>query len=32
MDILRRIMTKMFGYDLVVAMNITNIDDKIILR
>ncbi|KAH9929551.1 tRNA synthetases class I (C) catalytic domain-containing protein [Epithele typhae] len=31
-DILRRIMTDYFGYDVHFVMNITDIDDKIILR
>jgi cysteinyl-tRNA synthetase len=31
-DILRRIMTNYFGYDVVMCMNITDIDDKIINR
>ncbi|XP_072171919.1 cysteine--tRNA ligase, cytoplasmic-like [Diadema setosum] len=31
-DILRRIMTKYFNYDVTYAMNITDIDDKIIKR
>lgn len=31
-DILRRIMSKHFGYDLFYQINITDIDDKIILR
>ncbi|CAM9604271.1 unnamed protein product [Chrysoparadoxa australica] len=31
-DILRRIMTDYFGYNVVLVMNITDIDDKIILR
>lgn len=31
-DILRRIMTNYFGYDILYVMNITDIDDKIIKR
>lgn len=31
-DILRRIMSDYFNYDVVLAMNITDIDDKIIIR
>ncbi|KAG6920156.1 hypothetical protein DXG01_004922 [Tephrocybe rancida] len=31
-DILRRIMTDYFGYDVYFVMNITDIDDKIIIR
>jgi len=31
-DILRRIMTDYFGYQVKLAMNITDIDDKIIKR
>ena len=31
-DILRRIMTEYFGYDVMLAMNITDIDDTIIQR
>lgn len=31
-DIIRRIMTDYFGYDVAFLMNITDIDDKIILR
>lgn len=31
-DILRRIMTDYFGYDIQLCMNITDIDDKIIKR
>lgn len=31
-DILRRIMTTYFGYDVVMCMNITDLDDKIIKR
>ncbi|KAK6023666.1 hypothetical protein OSTOST_10540 [Ostertagia ostertagi] len=31
-DILRRIMTSYFGYDVQFIMNITDIDDKIIKR
>lgn len=31
-DILRRIMTKYFGYDVLMVMNITDVDDKIIVR
>lgn len=31
-DMIRRILTKYFGYDLFFAMNITDIDDKIIIR
>jgi cysteinyl-tRNA synthetase len=31
-DVLRRIMTHVFGYDVVLTMNITDIDDKIIMR
>ncbi|KHJ81502.1 hypothetical protein OESDEN_18812 [Oesophagostomum dentatum] len=32
MDILRRVMTSYFGYDVQYVMNITDIDDKIIKR
>lgn len=31
-DILRRVLTDYFGYDVVVQMNVTDIDDKIIKR
>jgi len=31
-DILRRIMTSFFGYDVILNMNVTDIDDKIIKR
>lgn len=31
-DILRRILTKYFGYDVLLVMNITDVDDKIIIR
>lgn len=31
-DILRRIMSSYFGYDVLLTMNITDIDDKIIKR
>lgn len=31
-DIIRRIMSSYFGYDVTLVMNITDIDDKIILR
>jgi cysteinyl-tRNA synthetase len=31
-DILRRILTSYFGYDVYMCMNITDIDDKIILK
>lgn len=31
-DILRRVMTDFFGYDVALCMNITDIDDKIIAR
>lgn len=31
-DMIRRILTKYFNYDLYFAMNITDIDDKIIIR
>ncbi|CAN0477915.1 unnamed protein product, partial [Hapterophycus canaliculatus] len=31
-DILRRVMTDFFGYDVSLCMNITDIDDKIITR
>ena len=31
-DILRRIMTDYFGYDVKLCMNITDIDDKIIIK
>ena len=31
-DVIRRIMTTYFGYDVVLCMNITDIDDKIIAR
>ncbi|CAN0185412.1 unnamed protein product, partial [Laminaria digitata] len=31
-DILRRVMTDFFGYDVTLCMNITDIDDKIITR
>lgn len=31
-DILRRIMEGFFGYDVVLCMNITDIEDKIIMR
>jgi cysteinyl-tRNA synthetase len=31
-DILRRIMTDYFGYNVKLCMNITDIDDKIIIR
>merc|ERR1719384_2391752 len=31
-DILRRVMTNYFGYDVFYVMNITDIDDKIIKR
>lgn len=31
-DILARLLTDYFGYDLKLAMNITDIDDKIIMR
>lgn len=31
-DVLRRIMSSYFGYDVLLTMNITDIDDKIIKR
>ena len=31
-DILRRIMSQYFGYDVVLTVNVTDIDDKIIKR
>uniref|UniRef100_A0A7S1CFU2 cysteine--tRNA ligase n=1 Tax=Bicosoecida sp. CB-2014 TaxID=1486930 RepID=A0A7S1CFU2_9STRA len=31
-DIIRRVMVDFFGFDVVLAMNITDIDDKIIMR
>lgn len=31
-DIVRRVLTKHFGYDVRYVMNITDIDDKIIKR
>lgn len=31
-DMMRRILTKYFGYDIFFTMNITDIDDKIIIR
>ena len=31
-DILRRVMTNYFGYDVFYVMNITDVDDKIIRR
>lgn len=31
-DMIRRILTKYFNYDLFFCMNITDIDDKIIIR
>ena len=31
-DIIRRIMEEYFGYDVNLVMNITDIDDKIIIR
>ena len=31
-DILRRILTKYFHYDVLLVMNITDVDDKIIKR
>jgi cysteinyl-tRNA synthetase len=31
-DMMRRILTKYFGYDVFFCMNITDIDDKIIAR
>ena len=31
-DILRRIMMNYFGYDVLMVMNITDVDDKIIYR
>lgn len=31
-DIVRRIMTDYFGYEMLYVMNITDIDDKIIIR
>lgn len=31
-DIIRRIMTDYFGYHITFVMNITDIDDKIIIR
>eukprot|EP00294_Goniomonas_avonlea_P008277 CAMPEP_0114544762 /NCGR_PEP_ID=MMETSP0114-20121206/3046_1 /TAXON_ID=31324 /ORGANISM="Goniomonas sp, Strain m" /LENGTH=723 /DNA_ID=CAMNT_0001729157 /DNA_START=19 /DNA_END=2190 /DNA_ORIENTATION=- len=31
-DVLRRIMTKYFGYNVMYVMNVTDVDDKIILR
>jgi cysteinyl-tRNA synthetase len=30
--VLRRIMVDLFGFDVVMCMNITDIDDKIIIR
>lgn len=31
-DMIKRVLTKYFGYDVFFAMNITDIDDKIIIR
>lgn len=31
-DVIRRIMTSFFGYDVCMVMNVTDIDDKIIKR
>lgn len=32
LDIIRRIMTDYFGYNIIMCQNITDIDDKIIIR
>ena len=32
LDVLRRIMKDVFGYNLILCQNITDIDDKIIIR
>lgn len=31
-DILRRILSDFFGYDVMMVMNVTDVDDKIIMR
>jgi cysteinyl-tRNA synthetase len=31
-DVLRRVLSSFFGYDVLLTMNITDIDDKIIKR